>query len=82
MPALIFGPMLQPVANVKKVNFSNAQIYAVMNSKQNGGKVPNTAFPGGVSRLHSLVFAYILEMAKSCAISLTFVIWQNSKLQP
>ena len=55
MPPLIFGPMLQKVAGVAKINFSNTQVYGIMNSaKAEGGKVPGTMFPGYVSL--SLVF--------------------------
>ncbi|OAL26636.1 hypothetical protein AYO20_09977 [Fonsecaea nubica] len=47
MPPLIFGPMLQKVTGVEKINFSDGLIYAIMNSKNSEtGKVPATAFPG------------------------------------
>jgi hypothetical protein len=51
MPPLIFGPMLQKVSSVEKINFSNGLLYNILNSaKAEGGKVPNTMFPGYVSR--------------------------------
>lgn len=51
MPPLIFGPMLQKVPNVEKINFSNNLIRGIMNSAlAEGGKVPNTMFPGYVSQ--------------------------------
>lgn len=50
MPPLIFGPMKQKVASAEKINFSNSQIQAILNSaKVEGGKVPSTMFPGYVS---------------------------------
>lgn len=49
MPPLIFGPMEQKVASAEKINFSNSQIQAILNSaKAEGGKVPSTIFPGYV----------------------------------
>lgn len=50
MPPLIFGPPLQKVETITKLNFSTMQIYSIMNSAQTGsGTVPATAFPGFVS---------------------------------
>lgn len=50
MPPLIWGPMLQPVKDVGRINFSNSLIGAIMDSKKSeNGKVPNSAFPGWVS---------------------------------
>ncbi|KIW11811.1 hypothetical protein PV08_09083 [Exophiala spinifera] len=47
MPPLIFGPMEQNVTSVDKVNFSNSQILAIMNSATSSDdkKVPTTMFP-------------------------------------
>jgi hypothetical protein len=50
MPPLIFGPPLQSVENVTKLNFSTKQIHSIINSAKTDSKtVPKTAFPGFVS---------------------------------
>ena len=52
MPPLIWGPMHQPVKDIGRINFSNGLIGGIMDSKSSeGGKVPNSAFPGCVSCL-------------------------------
>jgi len=54
MPPLIFGPVLQKIESVDKVNFSTKLIYNIMNSaKDNNGTVPSTMFPGYVSTKRS-----------------------------
>ena len=54
MPPLIFGPALQKIESVDKINFSTMQIYSIMNSaKKNNGTVPPTMFPGYVSTKRS-----------------------------
>lgn len=49
LPPLIYGPTNQYVDSVEKLNFSDKQLYSVMNSAASeNGTVPNTAFPGFV----------------------------------
>lgn len=65
MPPLIFGPMLQKVPSVGKINFSNAQFHSIMNSaKAEGRKVPSTMFPGYVSRR---VYSSLQRRRTNCA---------------
>ncbi|OAP64523.1 hypothetical protein AYL99_00495 [Fonsecaea erecta] len=74
MPPLIFGPMLQRVAGVEKINFSNGLIYAIMNSKKSeSGKVPATAFPGCID-VRDLAKVQILALRNPGAANRRFVV--------
>ncbi|KIY02364.1 uncharacterized protein Z520_02502 [Fonsecaea multimorphosa CBS 102226] len=74
MPPLIFGPMLQKVAGVEKINFSNGLIYAIMNSKKSeSGKVPATASPGCID-VRDLAKVQILALTTPGAANKRFVV--------
>jgi nucleoside-diphosphate-sugar epimerase len=47
LPALIFGPAIQPVRDLKKINFSTDRFYELFNGSLE--VVPPTAFPSYVS---------------------------------
>jgi hypothetical protein len=47
LPALIFGPPIQPVSGLKKMNFSTDQFYSLFNGTHE--TVPPTPFPSYVS---------------------------------
>ncbi|EXJ70689.1 uncharacterized protein A1O5_05679 [Cladophialophora psammophila CBS 110553] len=74
MPPLIFGPMLQKVAGVQKINFSNSLIHAIMNSKKSeSAKVPMTAFPGWID-VRDLAKVQILALTNPNAANRRFVV--------
>ncbi|KAJ9616363.1 hypothetical protein H2200_000081 [Cladophialophora chaetospira] len=74
MPPLIWGPMLQPVKDVGRINFSNGLIGAIMDSKSSeGGKVPNTAFPGSID-VRDLAKLQILALTTPGAANKRFVV--------
>jgi hypothetical protein len=47
LPGLIFGPPIQPVTNLKKINYSNDVFYSLFNATYE--TVPPTSFPSYVS---------------------------------
>jgi hypothetical protein len=47
LPALIFGPPIQPVTDLKKINYSTDTFYALFNGTYE--TTPNTSFPSYVS---------------------------------
>jgi nucleoside-diphosphate-sugar epimerase len=49
LPALIFGPPIQPVTNLKKINYSNDVFYSLFNGTYE--TVPPTSFASYVSPL-------------------------------
>lgn len=49
MPGIISGPPLQHVEDVKKINWSTAELYSLFNGKNE--VVPKTDFPAYVSNL-------------------------------
>ncbi|KIW34972.1 uncharacterized protein PV07_01701 [Cladophialophora immunda] len=74
MPPLIFGPMLQKVGGVEKINFSNGLIYGIMNSRKGeGGKVPATAFPGCID-VRDLAKVQIAALRNPRAANKRFVV--------
>ncbi|EXJ61994.1 hypothetical protein A1O7_02426 [Cladophialophora yegresii CBS 114405] len=74
MPPLIWGPMLQPVKGIGRINFSNSLIKAIMESKSSEtGKVPNTAFPGRID-VRDLAKLQILALTTAGAANKRFVV--------
>jgi nucleoside-diphosphate-sugar epimerase len=51
LPALIFGPPIQPIKSVKKMNYSTDRLYELFNGTFE--VVPPTSFPSYVSTLIS-----------------------------
>ena len=49
LPALIFGPPIQPIASLKKINYSNDVFYSLFNGTYE--VTPPTSFPSYVSIL-------------------------------
>lgn len=47
LPALIFGPPIQPIGNLKKINYSNDVFYSLFNGAYE--VTPPTSFPSYVS---------------------------------
>jgi hypothetical protein len=47
LPGLIFGPPIQPITSLKKINFSSDVFYSLMNGKNE--TVPEAPFPAYVS---------------------------------
>ncbi|KIW70303.1 hypothetical protein PV04_02588 [Phialophora macrospora] len=76
MPPLIWGPMLQPVKDVGRINFSNSLIGGIMDSKSSEtGKVPSTAFPGWID-VRDLAKLQILALTTPGAADKRFVVGQ------
>ncbi|KAJ5440239.1 uncharacterized protein N7458_011237 [Penicillium daleae] len=74
MPPLIFGPPLQKVETITKLNFSTMQIYSIMNSAQTGsGTVPATAFPGFID-VRDLAELHIAALITPAAANKRFVV--------
>jgi nucleoside-diphosphate-sugar epimerase len=49
LPCLIFGPPLQPVSSLKKINYSNDVFYELFNGSNE--VIPGTSFPSYVCTL-------------------------------
>ncbi|KAJ5558391.1 hypothetical protein N7535_008598 [Penicillium sp. DV-2018c] len=75
MPPLIFGPMLQKVSGLNRLNFSTNQIYSIMNSADGDGKVPPTAFPGSID-VRDLAAMHIAALTNPAAADKRFVVGQ------
>ncbi|KAG9234404.1 hypothetical protein BJ875DRAFT_376469 [Amylocarpus encephaloides] len=56
LPGLIFGPPLQPVTNLKKINYSNDVFYSLFNGTYE--TTPDTSFPSYID-VRDLSFAHI-----------------------
>ncbi|ETI19921.1 hypothetical protein G647_08936 [Cladophialophora carrionii CBS 160.54] len=74
MPPLIWGPMLQPVKDIGRINFSNSLIKAIMDSKSSEtGKVPNSAFPAWID-VRDLAKLQILALTTPGAADKRFLV--------
>ena len=51
LPALIFGPPIQPVSSLKKINYSSDVFYSLFNGTYE--VIPDTSFPSYVRYIHS-----------------------------
>lgn len=60
LPALIFGPPIQPVSILKKINYSSDVFYSLFNGTYE--VVPDTSFPSYV-RIHAF-FIYFFKIIK------------------
>jgi nucleoside-diphosphate-sugar epimerase len=59
LPALIFGPPIQPVTSVKKINYSSDVFYSLFNGTYE--TVPATSFPSYVSVACCLLQSWLVE---------------------
>ncbi|KIX07715.1 uncharacterized protein Z518_02369 [Rhinocladiella mackenziei CBS 650.93] len=74
MPPWIFGPMMQKVPGVDKINVSSVQIYSIMSSaKAEGGKVPNTTIPAYID-VRDLAKLQILALTTPAAATKRFIV--------
>lgn len=73
LPALIFGPPVQPVKDAKSLNFSAGTFYSLFSGENAGKPVPGTMFPSYVD-VRDLADAHIKALTSSAAANKRYLI--------
>lgn len=71
LPALIFGPVIQPVKSVEKLNYSSNVLYGLFNGSNTS--VPPTTFPSYID-VRDLAYAHVQALTKSESANKRFLI--------
>ncbi|RDW68196.1 hypothetical protein BP5796_08853 [Coleophoma crateriformis] len=71
LPALIFGPPIQPFSSLKKINFSTDQLYSLFNGTYQ--VLPPTAFPSYID-VRDLATAHISSLTTPAVANKRFLI--------
>ncbi|KAG4437215.1 hypothetical protein IFR05_007304 [Cadophora sp. M221] len=74
LPALIFGPPIQPVTSLKKINYSSDVFYSLFNGTYE--VVPDTSFPSYID-VRDLATAHILSLAVPAVANKRFMVGGN-----
>ncbi|CZT13810.1 related to flavonol reductase/cinnamoyl-CoA reductase [Rhynchosporium graminicola] len=74
LPALIFGPPIQPVASLKKINYSTDVLYSLFNGTYE--TVPDTSFPSYID-VRDLAAAHILALTLPTVANKRFLVGGN-----
>jgi nucleoside-diphosphate-sugar epimerase len=73
LPALIFGPPIQPVKNAKSLNFSSATFYSLFSGENSGKPVPGTMFPSYID-VRDLAHAHVKALTTPAAADKRYLI--------
>jgi nucleoside-diphosphate-sugar epimerase len=73
LPALIFGPPIQPVKSVKSLNFSSATFYSLFSGDNAGKPVPGTMFPSYID-VRDLADAHVKALTTPAAAGKRYLI--------
>lgn len=73
LPALIFGPPIQPVKDAKSLNFSAGIFYSLFSGENAGKPVPGTMFPSYVD-VRDLADAHIKALTTPAATNKRYLI--------
>jgi nucleoside-diphosphate-sugar epimerase len=73
LPALIFGPPIQPVKNVQSLNFSSAAFYSLFSGENAGKPVPGTMFPSYID-VRDLADAHVKALTTPVAVGKRYLI--------
>lgn len=73
LPALIFGPPIQPVKDAKSLNFSAGTFYSLFSGENAGKPVPGTMFPSYVD-VRDLADAHIRALTTPAAANKRYLI--------
>jgi nucleoside-diphosphate-sugar epimerase len=73
LPALIFGPPIQPVKNAKSLNFSSATFYSLFSGENSGKPVPATMFPSYID-VRDLAHAHVKALTTPAASNKRYLI--------
>jgi len=71
LPALIFGPPIQPVESLDKLNYSNGVFYSLFNGSNSS--VPPTSFPSYID-VRDLAYAHVKALTTPEAANKRFLI--------
>ncbi|KAL2062619.1 hypothetical protein VTL71DRAFT_5691 [Oculimacula yallundae] len=74
LPALIFGPPIQPVTSLKKINYSSDVFYSLFNGTYE--VVPDTSFPSYID-VRDLATAHILSLTVPAVANKRFLVGGN-----
>ncbi|KAK0123936.1 hypothetical protein ONS95_008926 [Cadophora gregata] len=74
LPALIFGPPIQPVTSLKKINYSSDVFYSLFNGTYE--VVPDTSFPSYID-VRDLATAHILSLTVPAVANKRFMVGGN-----
>ncbi|TLD27650.1 NAD(P)-binding protein [Venturia nashicola] len=73
LPALIFGPPIQPVKDVKSLNFSAGTFYSLFSGENAGKPIPGTMFPSYVD-VRDLADAHIKALTTPATANKRYLI--------